>query len=402
MTEHTADERPPLPELSDERIDEMERALFAQIDDERRDSWNAQAADTDRRRHRRRMTIGWSSAAAVVVIAAVVAGPIISGALTPQASSGSLAIEPGTTQQVAPDVGSGKDASGGASSGSSGGTTSGAESGRQIVATAQATVQVDDVAAAAKTIAAAAAKRGGYVESMNIGAAATGPTVQPNSGQPSSGQLKSGQPSGGNTTGSAPAQSGSITVRVPADQLVGAVGALSALGTVQSTAISQQDVTSQAIDLRAQVDSLQASVARLTELMRKSASVADLLTAESALSKRQADLEAAQQQLKALENQVAMSSLTVTLVEKPAPAAAAPSGFGDGLTAGWNGLVAVFDAIVIGLGFLLPWLVIAAVVGAIVWLVLRLRRRRRTPRAPAAEQDAASPPSVTSHRPPTG
>jgi hypothetical protein len=167
-----------------------------------------------------------------------------------------------------------------------------------------------------------------------------------------------------------------------------AVGALSALGTVQSTSVSQQDVTSQAIDLHAQVDALQASVTRLTQLMRQAGSVADLLTAESALSKRQADLEAAQQQLKALESQVAMSSITVTLVEKPAPAAAAPNGFGDGLTAGWNGLVAVFDAVVVGLGFLLPWLVIAAVVAAIVWLVLRLRRRRRRPpQAPDAAED---------------
>ncbi|KHK97616.1 hypothetical protein LK09_10405 [Microbacterium mangrovi] len=372
MTEHSADERPPLPELSEERIDEMERALLAEIDRERRSSWNAQAAHTDRRRHRRRLVIGWSGAAALVVIAAIAAGPVLSG-LGPQASSsGSMAIEPGTTQQGAPDTGSGRDASGGTSTGgkASGGASS--ESGRQIVATAQATVQVDDVAAAAKTIAAAAAKRGGYVESMNIGMPAPGPTIAPQAGKEAA---------------SPASQSGTITVRVPSDQLVGAVGALSALGTVQSTSISQQDVTSQAIDLRAQVDALQASVTRLTELMRKSASVADLLTAETALSQRQADLEAAQQQLKALENQVAMSSLTVTLVEKPAPAAAAPSGFGDGLTAGWNGLVAVFDAVVVALGFLLPWLVIAAVVAVIVWLVLRTRRRRRATPAPDAQED---------------
>lgn len=371
MTEHTADERPPLPELSEERIDEMERALLAEIDRERRTSWNAQAAETDRRRHRRRLIAGWSGAAAFVLIAALAVGPVL-GAFAPRASSGSMAIEPGTVQQGAPDAGTGQDATGGASSGSSGGAASGAESGRQIVATAQATVVVDDVPAAAKTIAAAAVKRGGYVESMNIGAAATGPTIAPQTGKEAA---------------SPASQSGTITVRVPSDQLVGAVGALSALGTVQSTSISQQDVTSQAIDLRAQVDALQASVTRLTELMRKSASVADLLTAESALSKRQADLEAAQQQLKALENQVALSSLTVTLIEKSAPVAAAPSGFGDGLTAGWNGLVAVFDAVVVALGFLLPWLVIAAVVAVMVWAVLRLRRRRRAPRPPAADED---------------
>ncbi|HKT58255.1 MAG TPA: DUF4349 domain-containing protein [Microbacterium sp.] len=361
MNEQQA-ERPPLPELSDERIDEMERALFAGIDSERRAAWRAQAQHTDRRRLKRRRVIGWGSAAAIVVIAAVAIGPVIASTVT-RGSAGSsslgLVAPPAQGRGVpAPDTGS----TGSGTTGS-GKSPDGSGSARQIVATAQATVQVDDVAAAARTIAAAAQKRGGYVESMNVGGNGTPvPTPEATPG----------------VAESSVAQGGTITVRVPAAQLTAAISALSAVGTVQASSISQQDVTTQAIDLRAQIDALQASVTRLTELMRKSGTVADLIAAESALEQRQADLESARQQLATLSNQVSLSSLTVTLLLKPTPAQAAPAGFGDGFTAGWNGLVAVVDGIIIGIGFLLPWLVIAVVVAAIVWGILRWRHRRRS------------------------
>ncbi|MFZ8393369.1 DUF4349 domain-containing protein, partial [Staphylococcus aureus] len=54
-----------------------------------------------------------------------------------------------------------------------------------------------------------------------------------------------------------------------------------------------------------------------------------------------------------------------------------PAGFGDGLVAGWNGLIATLNGVVIGLGFLLPWIVVAAVVVLIVWGVRRIVRKRR-------------------------
>jgi len=372
MSEQQA-ERPPLPELSDERIDEMERALLAGIDRERRAVWQTQSQHTDRRRRTRRRIIGWGSAAAIVVIAAVAIGPVVASGLrggTTSGTSTSVGVSPGFVQGV-PAPAPGTDSSGSGPGGS--GAKSGAGSGREIVATAQATVQVDDVAAAARTIAAAAQKRGGYVESMSIG--------------DNGGPLPTPEAVRGAAASSA-VQNGTITVRVPAAQLTAAISALSAVGTVQASSISQQDVTTQAIDLRAQIDALQASVTRLTQLMRKSGSVADLIAAESALEQRQANLESARQQLTTLENQVSLSSLTVSLVRAPAPAQATPTGFGDGFTAGWNGLVAVFDGIVVAVGFLLPWLVIAVIVAAVVWGILRWRHRAsRVPAVPPAEED---------------
>jgi hypothetical protein len=93
------------------------------------------------------------------------------------------------------------------------------------------------------------------------------------------------------------------------------------------------------------------------------------------LSSRQAELESYQQQLTQLENQVGMSSLTVSLTT-PAPAVTPdPAGFGDGVAAGWSGLLVALNAFVV-VGFLLPWLGLIAVAILIVWLLRRGRRSR--------------------------
>lgn len=113
--------------------------------------------------------------------------------------------------------------------------------------------------------------------------------------------------------------------------------------------------------------------------MSRSGSVADLIAAESALSERQSQLESYQQQLKSLDEQVALSTVHVELSKRTAATQADPAGFGDGLLAGWNGLVVTLNALVVAVGFLLPWLVIAGVVLLVVLLIRRRVRRTRVP-----------------------
>ncbi|MGO3319215.1 MAG: DUF4349 domain-containing protein, partial [Microbacterium gubbeenense] len=187
----------------------------------------------------------------------------------------------------------------------------------------------------------------------------------------------SGEPTGTDTTvpGRPAGGYGWISIRVPSADLTDVIDGLSDTGEVVSSSLSKQDVTSTAIDLRAQVESLSASVARLTELMSQSGSVSELIEAEVALTDRQAQLESYEQQLAALEDQVAMSSLQVQLSPEATATAPGPGSFTAGLLAGWNGLIVSLNALVVTVGFLLPWLVIAGVVVLVIWLI---RRRRRT------------------------
>lgn len=344
-----------LPPLSDERIDEIEHALFADISRE-------QLTVSERRRtaavRRGRVWMGGAAAAAVVAIAALI-GPVVSGG-APATTAGDGAVSPAAlagdaSAESAPEVlydgaAAPRDAAD-----------------REIITTASASVEVDDVAGAADAVADLAGAAGGYVESMSVGSD-TGEAIVLERG--------AAMPASRDRAW--------ITVRVPADALTSTISRLGEVGTVTAQSVDRRDVTTEAIDLKARVASLQASVQRLTELMTDASSTADLLAAEEALAQRQSELESYQQQLAQLSDQVSLSGLTVSLHQRTPVAETDPAGFGDGLLAGWNGLVGAVNATVIGLGFLLPWLAVAALAALVVWGVRRLIARGRARHTPAS------------------
>lgn len=352
-----------LPVMSDETIARIEESVFAEIAADRAPVDMASA----RARTRRRRWLTGGGIAAAFVIGVLVTPPILgavggSGSVTAggwsmsgEAATDASSSSPDRMAESVPEMlVDGATDAGGAVEGT---VDSALDSGREIIATAQATVQVPSIPEAATTIAALAEDHGGYVESTAIGkTVALDGTSEP-----------------------APADSayGWIGIRVPSDDLPEVIAALGEVGDVLSSSTSKQDVTSISIDLQARIDSTRASVDRLTELMSQSGSVSELIEAEVALTDRQAQLESYEQQLAALQDQVAMSSLQVQLTRENTPTAADPAGFTDGLLAGWNGLVVSLNALVIAVGFLLPWLAIVGVVILIVWLVRRSRRARR-------------------------
>ena len=322
---------------------------------------------------------GAAAAVAVVALAAFIAPAVTSGI---SGSSGSSTAADGVPEPAFGDVP--LDQSGGvvdgvtAESATDAGSdtsvrdasVSDATANRDVIATGWVQLTVADVPAAITQITDLANGEGGYVESASVGAAGV-----PNGAQPVEGDMVQ------------PAPGSQITVRVPADRLDAIIGSVGGFGEVASSTIDRTDVTDQTVDLRARIAAQQASVARLTELMSQAGSVGDLIAAETALSDRQAMLDSDTQQLAWLEDRISLSSLTVSLTPEAAPTEADPAGFGDGLGAGWNGLVATLNGTVIALGFLLPWIVLVALVGTIVWGVRRLVIRVRTRERPTASED---------------
>lgn len=349
MNDHTPIES--LPELSSESISRIEDAVFTQIARSRPTS-TPTATHSRLRRHRWLTGLG---VAAAFVAGILIAPPILNVVSSGGAMSASDASGGQGFAEMAPT---------GADSSAQVATEADGSSTREIIQTAQATLKVIDVRSAAEEIAALAEKHGGYVESTQIRTA----------------------PVEDNTSAQAPPDSGygSISVRVPAADLTEIIDELASSGKVLSSSLSKQDVTSTAIDLRARVDASRASVERLTELMSSTGSVSELIEAETALADRQAELESYEQQLAALDDQVAMSSLQVALTRTTSPTAADPAGFGDGLLAGWNGLIVSLNALVIAFGFLLPWLAVAGIVIVIIWA----SRRRRQPKKNLPEASA--------------
>ncbi|BDZ38476.1 DUF4349 domain-containing protein [Microbacterium suwonense] len=351
-----------LPPLSDESIARIEQEVFDDIAEERPPSPATPAPAVSRPR-RRRWAVGLGIAAAFVG-GAVIAPPLLSGITSSSMTMSDVGSARDSSAEwadaVVPAVGV-PDSVGLTSDGRVTTTTGGAETpDRDIITTGQIILRVADVSAAVDTLTALAEEHDGYIESSDVG-------------------LDSGDPVEG-TAGSTRSQgSGWLSIRIPSADLSAVTKAIGDAGQVLHSSISHEDVTSTAVDLRARVAAAEASVQRLTELMTKSGSVSDLITAESALNERQAQLESYQQELKNLDQRVAMSTVRVQLTKQASVSQADPAGFGDGLLAGWNGLIIALNALVVTVGFLLPWLAIAGIVLLAVWLIRRRVRKTRVP-----------------------
>jgi hypothetical protein len=104
-----------------------------------------------------------------------------------------------------------------------------------------------------------------------------------------------------------------VTFRVPAASFDAAVLALRAEGTVLSEQISTYEVTMQLVDLEARLRNLRASEAALLELMTRATTVSDVLAVQTQLTAVRSDIESYDAQRAALADQVAMTTVSVTI-----------------------------------------------------------------------------------------
>jgi hypothetical protein len=172
-----------------------------------------------------------------------------------------------------------------------------------------------------------------------------------------------------------------LTIRVPADRLDQLIDSIAGLGHVTQRTSQVVDATEDVIDLDARVASQRASVDRVRALLAQARSIGDVVSVESELTRREADLDSLTGRLNALKDQVALSTLTVDVDKAPVTATEnpRPTGFLAGLTAGWEGLQTTASATGAVVGFLVPFLPVVAVLLGLVWLGRRIARTRRTP-----------------------
>jgi len=187
----------------------------------------------------------------------------------------------------------------------------------------------------------------------------------------------------------------SLQLKIPAAQYFPVLSRLRNLPGAREISFSQHavDVTQQVADVGSRVASAQAAISQLRALLKRAGSVGALLSVQDEINSQEASLEALLAQQRSLAHETSYATVTVTLVghhekivhhkkhKKSSP------GFTAGLRAGWHGLVLVVGWALTALGSLLPFLIPAALIGAIAFEIRRRLGRRKTP--PAADPPAA-------------
>lgn len=236
---------------------------------------------------------------------------------------------------------------------------------RELVHTADLSVRVEDVSEAVGLAKELTLDAGGYVASERVST--------PQSGSPE----------------------GSLTLRIPGEDYEGALEELSRLGDRSSLERSVQDVTEEVADVESRIESSETALETLRGYLEEAENVDELLRVEGEIQNRQAELEAFQARLETLHNQTAYSTVNLTLLP-PETYLEEPSedsiGFLGGLERGWRALVTFGRGVAVVAGWLLPFLVVAAVLGAAPLWWYRSRRRASAKDAKDAKgaKDASS------------
>lgn len=160
-----------------------------------------------------------------------------------------------------------------------------ADIGRSIVYTAAVDLQADDVAAASREAQLAVTALGGFVF--------------------------------GQETTTDPQPRTVLVLKIAPEQFGPALDAIGGVGEVVRQEVSADDVTERVVDLQSQITSLDISVARLRDLLDDAPNLEAIAQLEGQLLQRETTLEQLRGQLRTLESQVSLATITLT-VSQPA------------------------------------------------------------------------------------
>ncbi len=225
---------------------------------------------------------------------------------------------------------------------------------RKLIRNATVTLDVDSVESAVTALRAAAQSLGGYV------------------GDESQSQEGVRGPRG------------SLTCRVPADRLDAMLARIRSIGRPRDVAVTAEDITEQYFDLEIRLRNQTRLEEQLLALLsRKGNDLGDLLNVERELARVRGEIDSLEGRRRYWDNQVAYSTVTIT-VEGPRPALAADEGgiwssLGTAVTDAGENLVGFVAGFIATIGWLAP-LVFVLMAGLWVlrrtWRFMRSRRVR--------------------------
>ncbi|MDN3355095.1 DUF4349 domain-containing protein [Actinomadura sp. DC4] len=185
-----------------------------------------------------------------------------------------------------------------------------------------------------------------------------------------------GDESAADDPGSRP--SATITFKIPSARYQDVLDQLgsSRIGRRVSLRQQAQNVTEEVADVASRVKSAKATLAAFRALLDRAHSVDDVVRLEQEISTREADLESLQARQKSLSAQTSYATVTLRL-QGTAVARREHhrrTGFAGGVSSGWRAFTAFVTGLSLVVGWLLPFLGLAALLGLPAWWLWRRRR----------------------------
>jgi hypothetical protein len=173
-----------------------------------------------------------------------------------------------------------------------------------------------------------------------------------------------------------------LTLKIPVPSYLAVLSQLSSPALGKQLAMSQEasDATQQVANVSSLATSEQDAISALERLLTRAGSVSGLLQVQQQISADESELNSLQAQQRALDQETAFATVTMTLAGPKAVVRVKPPRkhtFLTGLTAGWHGLRQAAGWVATAAGTVLPFLAIALILAGLGWVVWRRLLRRR-------------------------
>lgn len=155
---------------------------------------------------------------------------------------------------------------------------------------------------------------------------------------------------------------GTLVLRIPAENYDQVIETVEAAGTVKHKEVKSKDVTEEVVDLQARLRNLRAQRDRLRDLYESANETEDVLRVGQRLSEVQGEIERVEGRLEVLENQVAYSTVRIEISEEPRERKLGPeeaAWYETGVLAAFlqsvDGVFVVGRMFVVGAAYLVPY-----------------------------------------------
>ncbi|MDK2935755.1 MAG: hypothetical protein PWP16_1049 [Eubacteriaceae bacterium] len=174
--------------------------------------------------------------------------------------------------------------------------------------------------------------------------------------------------------------SGSLTIRIPADQFEQAMIELEDFGVLASSNTSSVNITREYQDVKTQIDNLKVFESRLLEYSGSAANLSDLLAIETELNRIRTEMDSLQSLINNWNTEIAYSRININIEERALSTTMLESPFSGLLIkiqSAFLGSINLLLRLISGLIILLVWLLpFAALIALIVFAIRKIKRKR--------------------------